>query len=98
MFEEIKKRNQRYAEIQERLIHTDGTYLAPGRSVIYRGAAFHHLADIAFKDRLPASLPAAQVRSALTAVLRKTTESASTYENGRLTIGLYGAQERLGDF
>ncbi|PVH26957.1 DUF2264 domain-containing protein [Sphingobacterium corticibacter] len=98
MFEEIKKRNQRYAEIQERLIHTDGTYPASGRSVIYRGAAFHHLADMAFKDRLPASLPAAQVRSALTAVLRKTTESPSTYKNGWLTIGLYGTQESLGDF
>ncbi|WP_166336711.1 DUF2264 domain-containing protein [Sphingobacterium chungjuense] len=98
MFEEIKKRNQRYAEIQERLIHSDGTYPASGRSVIYRGAAFHHLADMAFKDRLPESLPAAQVRSALTAVLRKTTESPSTYQNGWLTIGLYGAQESLGDF
>ncbi len=98
MFEDIKKRNQRYAEIQERLIHTDGTYPASGRSVIYRGAAFHHLADMAFKDRLPESLSAAQVRSALTAVLRKTTESVSTYDKGWLTIGLYGAQESLGDF
>ncbi|MCL7986703.1 DUF2264 domain-containing protein [Sphingobacterium sp. lm-10] len=98
MFEEIGKRNQRYAEIQERLIHVDGTYPASGRSVIYRGAAFHHLADMAFKGRLPESLAAAQVRSALTAVLRKTVESASTYQNGWLTIGLYGAQESLGDF
>ncbi|MFD2744669.1 MULTISPECIES: DUF2264 domain-containing protein [Sphingobacterium] len=98
MFAEIKKRNQRYAEILERLIHVDGSYPASGRSVIYRGAAFHHLADMAFNDRLPSSLPAAQVRSALTAVLRKTTESPSTYKNGWLTIGLYGAQESLGDF
>ncbi|MFD2599667.1 DUF2264 domain-containing protein [Sphingobacterium corticis] len=98
MFDDVKKRNKRYAEILERLIHVDGTYPASGRSVIYRGAAFHHLADMAFKDRLPERLPPAQVRSALTAVLRKTTESGSTYRNGWLTIGLYGAQESLGDF
>lgn len=98
MFEAIQKRNQRYAEIQERLIHTDGSYPASGRSVIYRGAAFHHLADMALKKRLPEGLPPAQIRSALTAVLRKTTESASTYHKGWLTIGLYGEQQSLGDF
>ncbi|RZL18851.1 MAG: DUF2264 domain-containing protein, partial [Pedobacter sp.] len=32
MFEKIKKRNERYAVIQERLINIDGTYPATGRS------------------------------------------------------------------
>lgn len=98
MFEKIKKRNERYAVIQERLINADGTYPATGRSIIYRGAAFHHLADMAWRKALPKQLSPAQVRCALTAVIRKTLESPTTYKNGWLTIGLYGDQPNLGDF
>lgn len=98
MLEKIKKRNERYAIIQERLINTDGTYPATGRSIVYRGGAFHHLADMAFRKALPKQLSPEQVRSALTAVIRKTLESPTTYKNGWLTIGLYGAQPDLGDF
>lgn len=98
MFEKIKKRNERYAIIQERLINADGTYPATGRSIIYRGAAFHHLADMALRKALPKQLSAEQVRCALTAVIRKTLESSTTYKNGWLTIGLYGEQTELGDF
>ncbi|MFW0715991.1 DUF2264 domain-containing protein [Pedobacter sp. N23S346] len=98
MFEKIKKRNERYAIIQERLINTDGTYPATGRSIVYRGAAFHHLADMAFRKALPKQLSAEQVRCALTAVIKKTLESPGTYKNGWLTIGLYGDQPELGDF
>ncbi|NTE03119.1 DUF2264 domain-containing protein [Agrobacterium tumefaciens] len=98
MFEKIKKRNERYAIIQERLINADGTYPATGRSIIYRGAAFHHLADMALRKALPKQLSPEQVRCALTAVIRKTLESPTTYKNGWLTIGLYGDQPELGDF
>lgn len=95
----IKQRNERYAIIQERLINTDGTYPATGRSIVYRGAAFHHLADMAWRKKLPAQLSPASVRCALTAVIRKTLESPSTYTaNGWLNIGLYGSQPNLGDF
>ncbi|KQS37137.1 DUF2264 domain-containing protein [Pedobacter sp. Leaf194] len=98
MFEKVKKRNERYAIIQERLINTDGTYPATGRSIVYRGGAFHHLADMAFRKALPKQLSPEQVRCALTAVIRKTLESPTTYKNGWLTIGLYGSQPDLGDF
>ena len=98
MFEKIKKRNERYAIIQERLINTDGTYPATGRSLIYRAAAFQHLADMAWRKSLPSELHPGQVRSALTAVIRKTLESPSTYINGWLSLGLYGSQPNIGDF
>lgn len=98
MFDKIKKRNERYAIIQERLINTDGTYPATGRSIVYRGGAFHHLADMAFRQALPKQLSPEQVRCALTAVIKKTLESPTTYKNGWLTIGLYGAQPNMGDF
>ena len=97
MIARLKKRSERYAIIQERLISADGTFPATGRSIVYRGAAFHHLADMAWRKALPESLKPAQVRCALTAVIRKTLESPSTYQNGWLTIGLYGSQPDLAD-
>jgi hypothetical protein len=89
---------QRYAEIQERLINADGSFPVTGRSIAYRGGAFHHLADIALRKQLPASLKPAQVRSALTAIIKKTTESPLTFTaDGWLNIGLYGLQPDISE-
>ena len=93
----VAKRNERFAVIQERLINLDGTFPATGRSLIYRGAAFHHLADMAFRKALPKELAPEQIRCALTAVIKKTLESRSTYKNGWLTFGLYGEQPNIAD-
>jgi hypothetical protein len=89
--------NKRYAEIQERDIHTDGSYPVTGRSIVYRGGVFHHLADMALRKQLPGSLKPAQVRSALTAVIKKTLDAPNTYKDGWLTIGLYGQQPDLAE-
>jgi len=95
----LDKINKRYAEILERLIHTDGSYPASGRSITYRAGVFHHLADISLRKKLPASLNPAQVRGALTAVIKKTLESPSTFtKDGWLNIGLYGSQPGLAEF
>ena len=95
----LDKITKRYAEILERLIHTDGSYPASGRSITYRAGVFHHLGDISLRKKLPASLKPAQVRGALTAVMKKTLESPSTFtRDGWLTIGLYGSQPSLGEF
>jgi hypothetical protein len=94
-FEKISKR---YAEIQERLINTDGSFPVTGRSITYRGGAFHHLADIALRKQLPSSLKPAQVRSALGAVIKKTLDAPNTFtKDGWLNIGLYGSQPDLAD-
>ncbi|MEP6746754.1 MAG: DUF2264 domain-containing protein [Bacteroidota bacterium] len=94
----LEKINKRYAVLQERMINTDGTFPVTGRSIVYRGGAFHHLADMALRKQLPESLPPAQVRSALTAVLKKTFEPPATFtEDGWLVIGLYGNQPGLAD-
>lgn len=97
MFAKIGLRNERYAIILERLVNADGSFPPTGRSVIYRAAAFHHLADMALKKRLPKELAEGQVRAALSAVLKKTTERTGTYQNGWLTLGLYGSQPGLAD-
>ncbi|WP_183559655.1 DUF2264 domain-containing protein [Mucilaginibacter sp. SP1R1] len=95
----VKAIGQRYAEILERLIGADGSYPATGRSIVYRAGVFHHLANMAYQQQLPASLPPAQIRCALTAVIKKTLESPSTFtSDGWLNIGLYGKQPGLADF
>lgn len=97
MKELVKKRNNRYAELQERMIGADGSFPPIGRSLIYRTAAFHHLADMAWRQALPEKLSPAQVRSALTAMLVKTLSPASTYQDGWMTLGLYGSQPHIAD-
>jgi hypothetical protein len=101
-FEAVRKtvsdHNLRYAAIQERLIASDGTYPPIGRSITYRTGAFHHLANMASQKQLPPQLSAAQVRSALTAVIEKTTTSPEMFDaNGWLRIGLYGHQPSLAE-
>jgi hypothetical protein len=96
--ERLNAITKRYAEIQERSINTDGSFPVIGRSIAYRGGAFHHLADMALRKQLPSSLPPAQVRSALTAVIKKTLEPPSTFtKDGWLNIGLYGYQPDLAE-
>jgi len=91
--------SKRYAQILERLINTDGTYPATGRSIVYRAGVFHHLAYMAYKKQLPASLKPAQVRCALTAVINKTLGAPNAFNDaGWLNIGLYGKQPGLADF
>ena len=91
-------RARRYAEIQERLISPEGTFPVTGRSIAYRCGAFQHLAQMALQKQLPPSLPPAQVRSALTAVIKKTMDAPNTFDNkGWLTIGLSGHQPGVGE-
>ncbi len=90
--------NKRYAQILERLINTDGSFPANGRSIVYRGGAMHHLAFMALKKQLPATLTAAQVRCALTAVIKKTLAPPLNFNNtGWLNIGLSGSQPKLAE-
>ncbi len=89
---------KRYAVIQERMINTDGSFPVTGRSITYRGGAFHHLANMAFTKQLPHELKPEQVRCALTAVIKKTMEAPATFnEKGWLNIGLYGSQPGLAE-
>jgi hypothetical protein len=96
--EKLDKISKRYAEIQERQINTDGTYAAIGRSIVYRGGSFQHLADMALRKKLPNSLKPAQVREALTALIKKTLDTPSFTDKGWLKIGITGNQPELADF
>lgn len=95
---DILKRAARYAEIQERLIGPDGTFPPIGRSLAYRFGAFQLLAQMAFQKKLPLSLSPSQVRTALTAVIKRVIEMPGTFdEYGWLKIGFAGDQNDIGE-
>jgi hypothetical protein len=94
----VRKRAQRYAAVQERLVSPEGTFPAIGRSLAYRFGAFHLLALMALRRDLPEGVTPAQVRSALTAVVRRSVEAPGTFDaDGWLRIGFCGAQPGVGE-
>ena len=94
----VRKRAGRYAEMQERLIAPDGTFPSLGRSTCYRFGAFHLLAQMAWRGELPSGIKPAQVRGALTAVIRRMIEAPGTFDDaGWLRIGFCGHQPALGE-
>ena len=94
----VQQRARRYAAVQERLIGPDGTFPPIGRSLAYRFGAFHLLAQMALRRALPEEVTPAQVRSALTAVIRRTIDAPRTFDdNGWLRIGFCGHQPAVGE-
>lgn len=92
------RRMQRYSEVQERMIASDGSFPPIGRSITYRCGAFQPLAQLALLDQLPASLPRGQVRAVLTALISRTLEARGTFdEDGWLRLGLAGHQPSLAE-
>jgi len=97
-YQKVLTRARRYALIQERMISPEGTFPAIGRSVTYRFGAFHLLAQLSLVRQLPAELKPSQVRSAMTAVIRRMIEAPGTFDkDGWLTIGFCGHQPSLGE-
>lgn len=90
---QILARAQRYAEVQERLISPEGTFPVIGRSSSYRFGAFQTLSLMALRRELPASVPPAAARGAMTAVVRRMIEAPGTFdEKGWLRVGVAGDQ------
>lgn len=94
----VISRAQRYAEILERLISPEGAIPPIGRSLTYRFGAFQALSQIALLEKLPESLKPAQVRCAMTSMIRRMMEVPGTFdENGWLQIGFCGHQPALAE-
>jgi len=93
-----EQRARRYAAVQERLIAPDGSFPAIGRSIAYRCGAFHALAQMALRRTLPDGVSPAQVRGALTAVIRRSMDAPGTFDaDGWLRIGFCGHQPGIGE-
>lgn len=91
------KRFIRYAEQQERMIGPDGTYPPIGRSIAYRLGAFQALAQVALMKMLPKKVKPAQVRCALTQVMKRQLADGTFDKDGWLTLGFCGHQPRLAE-
>jgi len=91
------KRFIRYAEQQERMIGPDGTYPPIGRSIAYRLGAFQALAQVALMKMLPKKVKPAQVRCALTQVMKRQLTDGTFDKDGWLTLGFCGHQPRLAE-
>jgi len=94
----VRERAARYAAIQERLISPEGTFPAIGRSIAYRFGAFHLLAQTALRRALPEGVSPAQVRGALTSVIKRSVDTPGTFDaDGWLRIGFCGHQPGVGE-
>ena len=95
----MMRRAARYAAVLEQLINADGSYPIVGRSSCYRFGAFQSLAQAVLLDNLPEALAPAQVRCALTAVIRRVMSHKSMFdENGWLTLGVCGHQPDMAEY
>lgn len=94
----ILARAKRYAQIQEELVSPEGTFPVIGRSSAYRFGALQLLSQIALMHELPGALGPGEVRSALTAVVRRMMAAPGTFDrNGWLQIGTVGHQPSRGE-
>jgi hypothetical protein len=94
----LERTTVRYAEVLERGISPEGAFPLYGRSIAYRFGAFQLLAQVALERRLAPPLTPASVRSALTAVMRRSLEASGTFDGeGWLRPGFAGHQPSLAE-
>jgi len=97
-YDQALKRMIRHSEFSERIISPEGTYPVIGRSGTYRTAAFQSLGEVALMEKLPAQIAPAQVRCALTKVIRNMFEGNQNFDsNGWLVLGFNGHQPAVAD-
>lgn len=89
-------RSSRLASQLERVISPEGTYPLLGKSLAYRCGVFHLLAQASLLKILPRNINPAQVRSALTQVLKKQFYNNQNFDTGGwLICGLNGSQKEM---
>ena len=87
----------RFAVQQEKLISPEGTYPILGRSSGYRFGSFQVLSQVSLMQLLPNDINPAQVRCALTAVMKRQLAEETFDKDGWLTLGWCGHQPGIAD-
>lgn len=94
----VSKRIQRYSAILERFVSPEGAMPVFGRSITYRTGILQPIALLAWQENLDKSLSNGQVRSAMTAVIKRIFTPESNFnEKGFLTLGYCGSQPEISD-
>lgn len=98
-YDRALERAKKYSLVLERFISPEGTFPVFGRSIPYRMAAMQPLALMAWYGQLPDGVSGAQVRCALTAVMKRMFDGGDNFnEGGFLTIGFTGRQPDIADW
>lgn len=90
-------RSSRLSSQLERVISPEGTYPLLGKYLAYRCGVFHLLSQAALLRILPRNINPAQVRSALTKVLKRQFGTGNISAEGWLIIGINGSQVDISD-
>lgn len=91
-------RSSRLASQLERVISPEGTYPLIGKFLSYRCGIFHLMSQAALLQLLPKNINPAQVRSALTKVLKTQFSNNNNFDSdGWLIIGMNGLQTDISD-
>lgn len=92
-------RAQRFGMILERLISPEGTLPVVGRSITYRTGSLQTLALLAWRNWLPEELSNGQVRTGMTAVIKRMFGNNRNFnEKDFLTLGFNGSQPGISDY
>ncbi len=93
------QRMQRNSEFLERFISPEGSFPPFGRSITYRLAVFQPLVQLALMEKLPEKLTNAQVRCALTAVMKRMFSVEGNFDKDNyLQLGFAGYQPDIADY
>lgn len=93
------ERAQRFGMILERMISPEGTLPVFGRSITYRTGSLQTLALISWRGWLPKELSNGQVRSGMTAVIKRMFGDNRNFNaGGFLTLGFNGSQPEISDY
>lgn len=92
MYEIERSRSILFARWLERLINPDGSYPVFGRSICCRMGVFHQLAEVALSHEKIDHVPPGQIRSALTAVIKRQVGNQNFTPEGFLKLGFNGDQ------
>lgn len=93
------ERAQRFGMILERMISPEGTLPVFGRSITYRTGSLQTLALISWRDWLPKELSNGQVRSGMTAVIKRMFGDNRNFNaGGFLSLGFNGSQPEISDY
>ena len=87
-------RLSRYAAQLERFISPEGSYPVVGRSIVYRIGVFHALGQASLMHILPIKVKPAQVRCALTCVIKRQFGTNANFDQqGWITVGFNGGEQ-----
>lgn len=90
-------RSQRYCELLERMISSNGTLPPVGRSLSYRTGLVHIISLLILKKQTPKNINLGKLKRGLNLLITRQLEDRDLYTNQWLNVGYVGHQKNLGE-